>query len=427
MTIPFNIEGQSEGGPIALADVISRRGRSGVRVFTESAVEVITLTRPFFNTAVGINMAQNVAFSGNATIIHAGVNSGAALTGTTDGTTASHLIDSGETFTGIQSGMSVKNTTSGTEYALVTNVASNDLTLDADIFVSGENYEINPIWVGSAISGIWNFADAGKVTITTANDNDEALFDNDTNQQWDVTNFTALTLKVDLDAYDPLNNDIALKFMLNGVQVGDIMLLNDFMDTGDFDEQSVVINIDEFNFATMFVNEMSICMIRTAGTKPTVKFDDIQFEASGEPIVFELAPAGDEVLSIDEIVVSMADALSSIVTVAGATETFTADVLSFDKLLGVSKLTNGILFQRIQEDTVRTSLSFQQISDFLIAGGSIDNLMSDATNTFLTITVPFGTPISLVGGTGDKLTFTISDNLSGLLFMNVFGRGSVEI
>ena len=64
---------------------------------------------------------------------------------TTDGTTANHLIDSSENFLtdGILAGDTVKNTTDGT-YANITAVASGDLTLDADIMVSGENYVIIP-------------------------------------------------------------------------------------------------------------------------------------------------------------------------------------------------------------------------------------------------------------------------------------------
>ena len=63
----------------------------------------------------------------------------------TDGTTAYHLIDSSENFVTdlIKTGYRVKNVTD-TTYALVTAVADGDLTLDADIFVSGEVYEIIP-------------------------------------------------------------------------------------------------------------------------------------------------------------------------------------------------------------------------------------------------------------------------------------------
>ncbi len=64
---------------------------------------------------------------------------------TTDATTANHLKDASEDFVaqGILVGARVKNTTD-TTYANVTNVASGDLTLDADIMVSGKQYVIIP-------------------------------------------------------------------------------------------------------------------------------------------------------------------------------------------------------------------------------------------------------------------------------------------
>ena len=427
MSIPVKIQGSNNGdNTIVDAEVIVRRGSPGIRAYTEPARDLTSFTRPFTNPSLGIDLAQNVTFSGNPTVIHEGVNSGALLTGTTTGTTASHLIDSGETFSNISVGMSVKNTTSGTEYALVTAVTSNDLTLDTDILVSGENYEINPIWVGSAVSGTWNFADAGKITITSANNNDEAVFSNDTNQNWAINNFAALTGKVDLDIYDPVQNDIIISFCLNGVINGVSINLNDHIDTGDFAEQSFAIPISSFNFAGATINEMNIVINRSGGTRPTIKFDDFQWEKDGAPLLFEMKPETNEVLRIDQLIFSFADDITSIASVSGATENFTANVLSFDKLMGLTALTNGIGFTRLQKGIIRTSLTFRQISDFFIAGGIISNLISDGTNTFLTIDVEFKVPVQLFGEFGDGLSLTVNDNLSGLSLLNVFARGAIE-
>lgn len=65
------------------------------------------------------------------------------IVGTADGTTSGHLIDSGEDFAaqGILVGARVLNTTDKT-VAYVTNVADYDLTLSADIMVSGETYRV---------------------------------------------------------------------------------------------------------------------------------------------------------------------------------------------------------------------------------------------------------------------------------------------
>jgi hypothetical protein len=67
-----------------------------------------------------------------------------ALTGTTTGTTASKLVDSGATFVtaGVAIGDTVSNTTDGTSGLIMAVDSETQLTVNADIFVSGEDYSI---------------------------------------------------------------------------------------------------------------------------------------------------------------------------------------------------------------------------------------------------------------------------------------------
>ncbi len=428
--VAFSVEGSNHQGQVAEVHVHSRDGHPALLTLTRNFIVLERSVIPFLNDTKGNALNQNVAFSGNPTVIHAGVNSGALLTGTTDGSsTTDHLIDSGESFSGIAVGMSVKNTTSNNEYALITNVAANDLTLDNDIFLTSENYEINPIWVGSALSGTWNFASGGKITITGADNNDTALFDNDTNQQWDVSNFTALTGKIDLDTYNFVNNDVLINFNLNGVQVGDSIRLNDFIDVGDFAEQLFTIPIGSFNFLTSFVNEFEIIIERTGGAKPTIKFDDIQFEEIGTPLVYSVAPLPGQIFHVSRLVFNLIDDdFTGLVTVANGTESHGFPGLSPSKLLGVSSLTNGILFQRIQNKRITFSVNFRNIGDMLGVGSDITNTISDGTGTQVTLEAAFfNNPIVLRGDHGDQLTLTINDDLTGLSTFTVLASGDVEI
>ena len=74
--------------------------------------------------------------------------------GTTTSTTADKLIDSGASFnTTASEGDRVHNTTDGT-YATITSVDSNtQLTINSDIFISGEGYEVllSPIWENDSV------------------------------------------------------------------------------------------------------------------------------------------------------------------------------------------------------------------------------------------------------------------------------------
>lgn len=64
--------------------------------------------------------------------------------GTTDGTTASKLINSGDTFVtdGVTKSMIVLNTTDTTETYVTAVDSETQLSVNDDIFVSGENYEV---------------------------------------------------------------------------------------------------------------------------------------------------------------------------------------------------------------------------------------------------------------------------------------------
>ncbi len=419
--------GEDHSGAIRSAHVHQKNGHNFGLTLTRRFLDFNPEFRPFLEPTKGNDMAQNVGFTGQPTVIFAGVNSGAKLTGTTTGTTSDHLIDSSETFTSgtiIVPGMIVKNTTSGNEYATITAVASNDLTIDSDIFLISENYEINPIWVGTAIQGTWNFADGGEVSVTTANNSDAANFSNDAGEVWDVDDngFLTLTGAVDLDIYSELTNEITLQFDLNGTVVGDAIGLNTFINTADFTKQSFAIPVADFNFGgTSEINGLTITITRNGGQRPTIKFDDFQWEEIGEILEYKVAPRLGELFHVTEIRIAMAD------DEAGTLTDATMPRLSFNQLLSVTVLSQGIVFKRVKAGETLFSVTIKQLGDFLATGSNLINVISDGTNTFLTLLVTFPEAIILDGDTGDFLSFTISDNLSSLLQFTAAARGAIEI
>jgi hypothetical protein len=282
-------------------------------------------------------------------------------------------------------------------------------------------------WTGTALSGTWNFADGGKMTITSANNNDAASFAEEGATTIDMSGFTALTGKVDLDIYNSTNNSIIVAFDLAGVSVGNSVDLNDYIDTGGFAEQNFVVPKADLGLTTQLLDGMTITMTRLGGTKPTVKFDDIQFEQTGTPAVFKATTPLGTRYHINKLRFVMADALDAFVTVAGATENATLPALSYNKLLGVSALSNGITFQRVQNGKVNLSVILKQLSDFLATGSTITDAISDGTNTFISMEVGFLEPIVLEGGAGNFLSLTINDNLSGLLQFTAAARGALEV
>jgi len=87
--------------------------------------------------------ASSVTWGGTTLVI--AVRTAVIDSGTTDGTTADHLIDSAQNFiTTVNPGDIVHNTTQDTYTKVQSVVGNDDLLLDKDIIVSGEDYEIIP-------------------------------------------------------------------------------------------------------------------------------------------------------------------------------------------------------------------------------------------------------------------------------------------
>jgi len=279
-------------------------------------------------------------------------------------------------------------------------------------------------WVSTLVAGTWDFADGGKVTITTANNLDNAIWDDA--GTIDMAGHTAITGKVDLDIYNPINNSILIQFGLAGVDVGNTVDLNDFIDTGDFTEQSFAIPKADFGLDTQTVDDMDITMIRAGGAKPTVKFDDFQIEQIGAPAVFELNVNKGDKFHIQELVFAYADNITSITTVAGATETVTNSFISFDAILGVSALTNGFVITRSKGGVTLFSATIRSLGAHMSAGAKLDMPLSDGTNTFVVLRAIFDQPLILTGAPDDTLTITINDNMSPLVQFTASARGGLE-
>jgi len=284
-------------------------------------------------------------------------------------------------------------------------------------------------WTASAVTGTgWNFADGGTISVTSANDQDEATFAEQTPTTVDLSGFVALTGTISLTTYNEANNSIEIFFDNAGTQVGDTLDLEDFIDTNLIGTtQNYAIALTEFNFPTDLVDGFSIRIGRSGGSRPTMVFDDITLENTGDPLVYTSQPGLQERFHVEAIRFTLVDNVTNIVTVAGATENATLPGLSYNQILGVSALTNGLLFQRTQDGDVNLTLTLKQLSDFFALGFNILNPVSDGTNTVINLEIAFPRPFILDGKKGDNMTVTVSDNLSGLLLLVAAARGTIEI
>jgi len=277
-------------------------------------------------------------------------------------------------------------------------------------------------WVGSG-GGQWDFADAGEVTVFNGTDNSQALFEDA--GTINTSSYSALSGKVDLERYSPSTQDIFFQFQVSGVPLGVAVSMNNYIDTGNFNAQEFVIPLSVFGLLGAIVDEFTMTVSRSGGARPRIAFDDFTIQETGTPLVYTVRVPESEVYCVNQINYLFIDNVSGITTVSGATENATVQNLSYNKILGVSELTNGVQFVRTQNDVRVININLKNLSDFL-SFSVISDHISDGVNTFLTLSVMLDDPIILDGKTNDELSLTINDNLSGLVRFTALTRGSLR-
>lgn len=283
------------------------------------------------------------------------------------------------------------------------------------------------LWTGAAISGTWDFSDttnpsAGSncVSLTSGDNGDTATFSDATETV--MSGFETMTGLIRLDTYSGVNNSISLQFLNNAVNVGNSINLNDYINTATLNAyQSFAIPKADFGIDAQTVDQINMTLLRTGGAKPTFRVDTWQIEDTGAPLTYlSSAPAGAR-YHIDRIRVTMVDALAATLTDG------TMPALAYDKLLGVSALTNGLAFRRVQKGKIEQAFTLRQLSDFLSLGAHVVAAFGDGTNTLLTLEFPFREHIVLEGEPDSFLSITVSDDLSGLLLLHAVSGGAIEV
>jgi len=299
---------------------------------------------------------------------------------------------------------------------------------------SGEPTE----WTASAISGTWTFnsatvAHAGTVSISAT-----ATTNNDTMQLLnatitDLSGYVALTGWIYITSWSVVGTKNINIYGYNTATasiVGTIVNINNYVNVSSLNTwQKFSIPLSDMNLSGQSINAIRIATISSTGTTQDYYLDDIQLEETGSKSYWVKKPESfDKYVYISELNVFIADNMSGITTVTGSTENATLQNISYDKLMGLSALTNGINFQLINNSAVVFNYNFKQMSDFLnypfldsfITGG-------DGTNSWVRLRYRFDTPIVLRDYYTDYFRIETSEDLSSLLDFKVSVGGKEEI
>ena len=141
-------------------------------------------------------------------------------------------------------------------------------------------------------------------------------------------------------------------------------------------------------------------------------------------IVYEIAPDDGDILIIDTLRFAFVDQVA--VNPANG-----APIVNYDALGAIPALANGLLYQRITDGEVTTSFAVRRLWDLLrVPGTTLETHFGGTTGdtVIYMVTSHFARPLVLNSANGDKLRYTLRDDLSGLNELNVsVGAGRVAI
>jgi len=240
----------------------------------------------------------------------------------------------------------------------------------------------------------------------------------------DLNDYVSLTMWVNVDKDWKNRDDVQLYGWDTDTnsQLGDPIGLQDYFEFSDFDTwQKLTIPLTDMDLDTeTTLDAIRIRQAAQEGKSPKYYLDDIQFEESGTPIEYYLKAEKGTWLHIEEFTISVADAYTGIVSDG------TMPSIPYDKVLGET-LVSGVTYKREQNGKTKSSQTILDTIGFMqLAGTEISGSGSDGTNTWVTMRVRHIEPIVLKPENDDKLSFTISEDLSGLLHFRISAGCKIE-
>ena len=277
----------------------------------------------------------------------------------------------------------------------------------------------------NADSGEMTIADEKAVLTNNGNVNDVMQFAK--GSDIDLNNFTAVTLKINVDSDWEDDDSIEIYGYDTGlnVEVGTRVKLETRFSFGVFDAwHSVVIPLADMGLSTATtVDAFRIQIVAKGGAKsPKFYIDRFQVEASGTPAVFSLNLNVGDRFHIEELVFTYRDALD----IQANTNASVPD-LSPNKILGLSQLPNGFVITRTKKGKTLFSATIKTLGEHKAAGAVADIPWSDGTDTQVEMRAVFKRDLILTGDVNDTLTIQINDDMSGLTRFTVSARGGLEV
>ena len=264
-----------------------------------------------------------------------------------------------------------------------------------------------------------NHTTAGTKSIKSDNSPVGDVFEIDKGSTIDLTGYKAFTMWIYVDKDWKAGDQVDFYGWLSTgtpAQVGTKVDLSDYFDYTDFDTwHKIAIPLSEMGLTGETIDTVRVEQEAAEGKAPKYYLDDVQVEETGIPITFEVtADKGTWFL------------VKGLQIVCAATGTAVEPNLPYDTLLGTS-IASGIDYKRIQAGITTNAATMNTFTNFMtLSNATITGQGGDTTNNWVSINVNFSEEVVLKGKNEDKLTLTINDDLSGLLYFKVSASGKVE-
>ncbi len=251
----------------------------------------------------------------------------------------------------------------------------------------------------------------------TGTGNNDTLEIKTTGADVDLNNYASITGWIYITGWvdNGTPKNVEIELWLDGAMASNTIKvdMSDYVDTTRFSVwQRFTIPFVDFEGEGSTIDSIRIKTIDIGlGVAPNYWLDYIKIQQTGTSVPFTVAPDKGTWLHVETIKFTFADVYPGTV----ADGTFPS--LAYNKILGEIKLSAGISLN-IDNGRSTTIINIRQLIDILqYPNTDVLDSGSDGTNTWFTIIFKMIEPILLKDEDEHKITITIADDLSGLLFM----------
>ena len=278
-------------------------------------------------------------------------------------------------------------------------------------------------WTASAIlGGTWDFADTNNPDTGTKNISNTASVVGQT-AQFDrgssvtMVNHTGFQGRLYITTKGHINAQIDFYAWDTGTgtQVGTSVDLYDYVnDTLLLTYQTFSVPLTDMGLTGATFDSVRVQITTKSGAifdMDNIYLTDPTGSSAIGTTTFTMAPERGGVLYLDGFIVNMADAYS------GTVSDGTMPSLRYDGFLGEPALSAAMIYRVLDGENTVFTAAFSQLIDFMQFGSpEIRASGSDGSNSWMTIYIGLKAPIELFDDVKQKVTLTLSADLSGLLF-----------